>query len=258
MVLLIALFLLATGCGRPRPVTNPLTPSDLEQLAHLVGETDSGDAALRGGGTGSLSTRDQRLEFSFAALYDSPGWLRVDVRPNIAGRSEAYAAQILVEDECVRMLIPAMLIDVSDCLDGFSGYEPALLFFGLLRSADLYELEEPRVAYSEDAVIITGRAGELRIELTLKPETYGLLGFRMRSENDVWIRGTYAGHGWKGALRAPQTAVLEFGEKGRTRARVRFDFERLRTVDAVERQRHEITAPPGTVTSAWQDLNLWR
>ncbi len=256
--LAFATLLVAAGCGGPPVKTEPLAPTEIERIAAKLDESIELLSALRAGGTGSLSTQDHRTEFVLAALYDRPGWLRADMRPSSPAAPSGFAAYVLVENACARMFIPSSLLEVSDCIDPLPFADPALLLFGLISGDDIRMLESPIAELRGDDLVLAGRRGELRLEFTVESDAYRLTNFSLRAPGDVWFTGEYDGHGWKQSLPLPRTTILKFGRKGRTQARLRFEFDRLRSSDHVDRTAHDVVSPPGTTVSTWGDLALWR
>lgn len=256
-VTLVALALVA-GCGGMRVPTESLTASDLDRIAAEVDATARDLTALRGTGSGLLSSDDHRTPFAFAVVYDRAGWLRADIRPSSPAAPSGFTAQILVEQECADMLFPSSLVIVTGCLDTVPFADPALLLFGAVRGEDILGLEDPVAAEDHESMRLTGRRGETRIDLTLDRDTHRLTSIEVRSDDDDWLSIEYDGHGWKDSLPLPRTTIIRFGRKGRTQARLRFEFDRLRAIDPVDRTALNLVVPPGTTVSGWEDLALWR
>ncbi len=256
-VALVAM-LLAGGCGGPRVATEPLTPSELDRVATAVDATAQSLTALRAGGTGTLSTSDQRSPFDFTVVYDQPGWLRGDLRPSSPAVPSGFAAYLRVADECADLLFPASLVMVTGCLEEAPFADPALLLFGVISGDDIRALETAMIAEDDDAVRLTGRRDEMQIDIGLDRETMLLTNIEIRADDEAWLTIEYEGNGWKRSMPLPQTTIVKFGRMGRTQARLKFDFERLRAIDAVDRNALDLVVPPGTVVSTWGDLALWR
>jgi len=249
---------LAGCCAGPPLATEPLTSSELDRIASAVDATAREFTALRGSGSGLLSTQEQRSPFAFAAVYDTPGWLRADLRPTSPAAPSGFAAHLRVEGACADLLFPSSLVMVTDCLDGTPFSDPALLFFGAFLGDDLRRLEDARASENDDAISLTGRCGEQQISIALARGTSLLTRVEVRTDDESWLTLDYEGHGWKDSIPLPRTTVIRIGRKGRTQARLRFDFDRLRVSDPVERSTLDLVVPPGTTVSTWGDLTLWR
>jgi hypothetical protein len=236
----------------------PFAPSDLEMVAVGLDRATERAQALRCSGTGLLSTPEHRSPFTFAALYDGPAWLRADIRPSSPAAPSGFSAQMLVENACARMYFPSSLVMVADCVEDLPLTDPSLLLFGLISGEDLRLLEGPEAGRRDGRLLVTGRRGEMQMEFTLDPGSGALTGFEARGDDGAWLTVEYEGHGWKESLPLPRTTTLRFGRGGRSQARVRLEFERLRAIDPVDRNAHDVIPPPGTKVSRWGDLALWR
>jgi len=254
----VAALVLTVGCGGMRVPTESLTSSELDRIAAAVDATALDINALRGTGNGLFSSEDRKTPFAFAVVYDSADWLRADVRPSSPAVPSGFAGQLLIEHGCASLLFPSSLVMVTGCLDVVPFADPALLMFGAIRSDDILGLEDPVSVVDGNTMRLKGRCGGATIDLVLDRQTHRLSGLEVQSDDDDWISIEYDGRGWKNSLPLPRTTIIRFGRKGRTQARLRFEFERLRAIDSVDRTALDLVVPPGTARSGWEDLDLWR
>ena len=58
---------------------------------------------IRGSGRGEISVSGRRLPFAYAFVYSRPGWLRADVRPDVAMLPPSSPAEFWMNVQRVRL-----------------------------------------------------------------------------------------------------------------------------------------------------------
>ena len=249
------------GCAGAPPPGTPVSGAALAELAARLSAPSARVEALRGSGHGTARLSNREVSFAFTLVYDNPGWLRADVRPELGSLSGTMTALLLWEADCGRCYLPAKGVEIRGCLpeEGvtLSGIDQASLLLGAPQSSLIDQLTDACVAMEDDSIVIRGRRDEATMRASFEGDPPRLRELVVR-EGLSELTLTYEGHGWKKLPWLPETTVVTLLRRGKRELSATLQFRTLRQVEHVERRDYDIHVPPGARIVGWEDLKLWR
>ncbi len=259
---LAAAAVLSIGCGRPPPAGEPVGRDDVVRLAEALSAPGADIAGLRGSGGGEITVSGRGTAVSFAFVYSRPGWLRVDVRPQLGAAGHALSSLSIRDGQCLRTYVPGRGAEVTGCLSDLTGaaaeVDLGALVLGVPRLAFLSDLEDARLARGGDGIVLTGTLAGRRLTLTAagSPPSVSHIGLELTPGGRT-LSVTYSGRGWHAFAALPRS--IEIAVVGdRREGRLALELAKARTVDRVAREDYELEVPPGARTLSWADIDLGR
>lgn len=259
---LAAAAVFSLGCARPPEPGEPIGGDDVVRLAEALSAPGAEIVGLRGSGGGEITVSGRGTVVSFAFVYSDPGWLRVDLRPELGAAGHSLSSLSVLDGQCLRSYFPARAVEVMGCLSDLAESVPevdlAALALGIPRLAFLGDLEDARLARADDGLVLTGTLEGRRLKLSAT----GAIMTVSRLDLEITPGGstlslTYSGQGWHAIASLPRS--IEIGVRGGKReARLALELTRARLVDRVQRQDYDLEVPPGARRISWADLGLWR
>jgi len=253
---------LAFGCARPPAPGEPIERDDVVRLAEALSRPAAGVTGLRGSGGGEVTASGRGTVMSFAFVYSNPGWLRLDVRPELGAAGHALSSLSILDEQCLRSYFPARGVEVTGCLSDLAESVPevdfAALALGVPRFAFLSELEGARLARGNDGLVLTGRiAGRL---LTLSaagaPPVVSHLSLELTPGGKT-LNLDYSGRGWHAVTMLPRSIEIAV-RGGEPEGRLALELTKATAVNDVLRDDYQLEVPPAARRISWADLGLWR
>jgi hypothetical protein len=262
LLLIVAVLLTSAGCTRAPKPGEPIGREDVIVLADALGAAGAGISGLRGSGGGEAVVAGRGAAVSFAFVYSDPGWLRVDVRPEVGGLGAAFSSLSVLDGQCLRSYFPGQGAEVRGCLSDLVEAAPdvdlAGLALGIPRLQWLRDLSDPRLSRRDGRMVLTGGLNGRRVTLTADGDPAALSEVELElSPGGRTLRFTYSGRGRLTGEPLPRTieiAVLD----GRPAVEVTLEIKKARTVDRVARNEYELEVPPGARSLTWRDLEAGR
>jgi hypothetical protein len=251
-----------TGCARPPVPGEPIARADVERLAEAMSAPAAGITGLRGSGGGEVTASGRGTEMSFAFVYSRPGWLRLDVRPELGAAGHRLSSLSILDGQCLRSYFPARAVEVNGCVSDLAESVPeidvAALALGVPRLAFLGELEGARLHREGDELLLSGTlAGRL---LTLRaagsPPTVSRVTLEIMPGGKT-LDVAYTGRGWHTIALLPRSIEIAVGG-GEPSGRLVLELTKVRAVDDVSRPDYELEVPREARRISWADLGLWR
>jgi hypothetical protein len=241
----------------------PLRPAELETLVNELALALSGEPSYRGTGKGEITVSGRTLKVAFAVVYERPGWLRADLRPELGTLGASLTALGTMENGCARMFFPARLLVVTGCVSDVAGdvaeLDPAALVLGLPDPSLISQLEDVSSARRGDRVWIAGRYGDADVVVEVDESLPAITSIEVaRGDSDDRMRLTYGGHGWKGAAPVPKTVEMTALEGTSRELSMSVRYETLKRGGPVDREEYEPVIPDGVLEIDWKELNVWR
>ena len=257
----LALALLVSGCARPPAPGTPLAPGELEEIAASLESTTRALEGARGAGSGDVRFGRRGAPFSFAVVYSRPGWLRIDLRPEL-GLAEASLTTLgVVDGGCARLYVPGRMLEVRDCfaapmLDE-GGFDLGGLLMGAPGAAFLRKLDEPRVRPADDRRVVSGRLTGAMVAATIA-DGGALLELEIAGSDGAKIALVYSGHRDVGGALLPRRVEGVVSDGGGREVDFDIRYRSLKPDRSIERKQYEFVVPEGVRVIGWDDLSLWR
>jgi hypothetical protein len=259
--LLVATSLLA-GCATAPEVGEPMSPSELKELARALTASRGEAAALRATGDGHMRVTGRTLKMSFALVYESPRWLRADLRPDLGALGASLTAQALLDGDCARLFFPARLLEVTGCLSdvaGAEGLDPASFLLGRPDLSYMERLANPSVRHRGTTLSVTGDLGDVSVTTDVDTERSVVTRISIASpEDERSLVVSYDGYGWKPSLAAPSEVKLVAMEGTDREVTIELWYDSMRATESVDREEYALEVPPGVLQVDWRELNVWR
>jgi hypothetical protein len=251
------------GCSSaPRP-GEPLRPAELRELAAAVGDANGDARSVRSTGDCEITVSGRTLRVAFAALYERPGWLRADLRPELGVLGADLAAMGTLENGCARMFFPARLVVVTGCVSDIAGdaagLDLAALVLGIPDASIITGLEGVSASRVKDHVRVTGRLGSTAVALEIDETLPAITSIELLTEgSEDGVLVEYGGHGWKSRSGVPRTVELTAREGTSYEMSMNLRYETFRQGEGFDREEHELVVPDGVLEIDWRQLNIWR
>jgi len=184
---------------------------------------------LRGSGSGVATVSGRRIPFTYAFVYDWPGWLRLDVRPDLGAVGTGFTALALVEANCVRAYIPGVP-------------DPSLF----------RQLEDAVITYGDGVLVVKGNLGERTATIKLvgdPPEVERISLEKIGSSGEIDV--SYEERSRRGGTVLPwRVEIILAGERGP--AKIQFEHATLRPTEPVRRSEYAFEVPPNVRAISWE------
>jgi len=251
------------GCAMAPDSGEPLRPAELETLVSELTLALSGEGSYRGTGKGEITVSGRTLKVAFAVVYERPGWLRADLRPELGTLGASLTALGTMENGCARMFFPARLLVVTGCVSDVAGdvaeLDPAALVLGLPDPSLLSRLEGVSSSRRGERVRIAGHYGGANVVVEVNESLPAITAIEIaRDDSDDRMRLTYGGHGWKSAAPVPRTVEMTALEGTSRELGMSVRYETLKPAGPVDRAEYEPVVPDGVLEIDWKELNIWR
>jgi len=251
------------GCSVGPAVTEPVGPAGLAEIVDGLAAAHPSVDACRGTGDGEISVTGRTLKVSFAVVYDRPGWLRADLRPQLGTMGANLTALGTMEGDCARMFFPARLLVITGCVSDVAGeiewLDPAALVLGVPDPSFIADLTDVTSTRSGGRLRLDGRAGGARVRVEIDEELMVVTALELgRADSDDSVRVTYSGHGWKPSMPVPREVELTALEGTSSELGVTIRYDTLKGDEPVDRKKYELVIPPGVPEMDWRDLSIWR
>ncbi len=258
---LAAAVLLAAGCSAPPPPGTPISREELAEIASALAETTPDLQGLRGSGSGTAGFAGRSFEFTFALAYDSPDWLRADLRPKIGSLSSTLTALFLWDRGCSRVYSPARTMEVRGCPAGpgeaFADLDYAAAFLGKLDDRVLGELEDATISTSNGGSVVRGTYRGMFLTVGIAGSPARISSLRIEDgETEISLR--FAGHGWRSFDWFPETVEAAFVRDGREVVSASLVYKSARLTEETDRDAFTFDVPPDVKIVGWEELGLWR
>jgi hypothetical protein len=260
LVAIAAMTLVAAGgcAGPPRPGV----PVDPDRLEVLVGRAMSGMATgpIRAAGAGRLAVAGETHDFTFAVLYDPPGWLRADARPPLAlAPGPSGVSAVLVGDRLTAQLPSGSWLvgDLRDALPGIEWTDPGSFVVGRPDLRFLTRLRHARIERTGSELVVSGDLFGRRVEAAIDTASFSVTRIALRDRRDSTVAVSYAGHGWNRDAGMPRTVVVTYADGARADT-LALTYGRAASEGFVDRRGLAIDAPAGAPVLRWKDLESWR
>lgn len=253
---------LSAGCARPPSPGEPVDRDEVVKLAKALEVPGPGIAGLRGSGGGEVTVSGRGTTASFAFVYSAPGWIRLDIRPELGAAAHALSSLSILDGQCLATYFPARAVEVTGCLSDLAADVPdvdfAALALGMPSLAFLDELVDARLARLEDALVLTGTLAGRRLELRAdgSPATISTLELELTPGGSL-LRLSYAGRGWHAVRALPRSVEISV-TGGERDVRLRLELTQALALDRVSREEYALEVPPAARRISWADLGLWR
>lgn len=259
---LLAAAVFVLGCAPARPVGEPIDSEGVARLARGLSTARDAIDGLRGSGNGEITVSGRGSAVTFAFVYSRPGWLRVDVRPELGSAGHAFSSLSLLDGECLRTYFPGQAAEAHGCLSDMGSAVPetdlAALALGIPDLAFLAGLEEARLAREGESVELTGLLGARRLTLRAGGAPLGVTGLTMElSPGGPTLRVDYSGRGWNDSVPLPRSVEIAVGG-GDGAGTVALEFRRLQRLDRVDRADYEFEVSVGARSIHWSELDIGR
>lgn len=260
MVLLLLSF--ACSCTRAPLVGEPIGAPELAEIAGNLRSFRNAAQSFRAVGRAEITITGRTLKLMFAGVYDVPGWLRADLRPELASLSASFTALALLDGDCASLYFPAKLMEINGCLSDITGdapwLDPAALLMGLHDPGLLTSLEGATLATDGRILLVRGTADGTGISVEMDGD--GLVRSVELSPGggDGLVRVEYENYGWKKGAPVPGL-VRMIAEEGTTHELyVELRYETLKPAEPIERGNYALDVPDGALRMDWKELNVWR
>jgi len=261
---LVAAAVIAAGGGCAHP-PRPGVPVDRDRLEDLVDSVAAGMAVgpLRASGHGTIAEAGDSLEFSFALLYDPPGWLRADARPVlVAAPGPPGVSALVVGDHLTARLSGTdswLTADLRDVLPGIEWTDPGSFIVGRPDVRFLTRLRHARVERTATGLVVSGDLFGRTIGAAIDTTSLSVTRVSLNHGDALSVTASYGGHGWHRDAAMPRTVVLTYanGVEGDP-ATITITYDRAASEGHVDRRETWIEAPPGAPALRWDDLGIRR
>ena len=260
LFLLAAAALIAGGCaGPPRPGA----PVDAGRVEDIVARVMSAEATgpLRASGAGRFDAVGESREFTFALLYDPPGWLRIDARPPFAAIPGPSGVSGVVVGDRMTVRLPAagswFTGDLRDALPGIEWTDPGAFVVGRPNLGFLTRLRHARLERTAGGIVVSGDLFGRSIEAAIDTASYAATRVAFADRGSFSVTLSYGGHGWNRDAGMPQTVTVDYSDGERTALLV-LTYDHAAPEALVDRREHAMEPPPGAPALRWEDLGIWR
>jgi hypothetical protein len=259
---LAAAALVLAGCAPAPPLGEPIGREELAALARALSAPGEGVGSVRGSGSGEVTVSGRGSAVSFAFVYVPPGWMRVDVRPELGAAGHGFASLSVLDGQCLRTYIPGEAVEVCGCLSDLMeevpDIDPAALALGIPRFAFLTDLKNPRLARQGGAVRLEGDLGQARLELRAEGSPLYVSDLRLEvTPGGRALSVTYAGRGWHAMEVIPRAVRIDI-RGNRLDGRIGLELRRVQAAGRLAREDYELDVQPGTRSVTWGELDFGR
>jgi hypothetical protein len=258
--LALAALIAAGGCaGPPRPGE----PISRDRLESIVAQAMSRRAAgpLRASGSGRVAQAGGSIEFSFALLYDPPGWLRADARPPLAAAPGAPGVSALVVGDRLTARLAAadrwLAADLRDVLPGIQWTDPGSFVVGRPDLRFLTRLRHPRLERAGGEFVVSGDLFGRAIEAAIDTTALSVTRIAVSDGDALSVTVAYGGHGWNRDAGMPRTVAFTYTD-GPSSATLTLTYDRAASESFVDRPKETIEPPRGAPVLRWEDLGTRR
>ena len=249
----------APGCTRVPPPALPRGPAELAAREVRLAPCEADVEGLRGSGRGEISVSGRRLPFAYAFVYSRPGWLRADVRPDVAMLPGGLTTLLLLDDASAHAFLPERMLEIRGETDDLAARLPwrdhAAVTVGASDARFLARLANPALARDGDSLILTGTSGDQTVKAEFGESPSRLLSLEVRGPERT-LSVSYSGHGWRTLSWLPRTVKIELSTPGRRAFTLTLRHEAARGLREVERADYVFDVPEGATIVDWRDLDL--
>ena len=250
----------ACSCAPPPPAGIPVTPEQLEETLDRLGVAEPHARALRGSGHGELRLARRELPFAHAFVYERPGWLRADVRPEAAVLPGRLTTLLLVDGASVKAFMPdrahAFLADLKDAGSDLPWSDHAGLLIGAADGRFLAGITDPAVASSDDVLVITGSSAGAAVRAEFRRSPALLVALDITDPGGT-LSVRYRDHGWHSMEWLPRVVEITLSPVDGGPVGVTLHHQSARPLESVARADYAFDIPPGTTVVDWRDLAQW-
>lgn len=247
------------GCTRVPPPAVPVAPAELSAVLDGLALCEADAEGLRGSGRGEISVSGRRLPFAYAFVYSRPGWLRADIRPDVAMMPGRLTTLFLLDDASAHAFLPERMLEITGQADDFAARLPwrdhAAVAVGASDARFLAHLDNPALARDGDSLILTGTSGDQTVTAEFGESPSRLLSLEVRGPRET-LSVSYSGHGWRTLSWLPQIVKMKLSTPGRRTSTVTLRHEAARGLGEVKREDYVFDVPAGATTVDWRDLDL--
>jgi len=259
----VAAAIIAAGGGCARP-PRPGIPIDPDRLEDLVERVEAGTAAgpLRASGRGTIAEAGDSLGFSFALLYDPPGWLRADARPTlVAAPGPPGVSALVVGDHLTARLSGTdswLTTDLRDVLPGIEWTDPGSFLVGRPDVRLLTRLRHARIERTAAGLVVSGDLFGRTIEAVIDTTVLSVTRVSVNHGDAFSVTMSYSGHGWHRYAAMPRRVVATYAKGAGDPITITITYDRAACEGHVDRRETWIEAPPGAPVLRWDDLGIRR
>ncbi len=262
-VLIVIFLLMLAGCSKVPLATEPVGSGEIESIAGTIADHWKNPPSVRASGNGRISRSNSMIRFSFAILYDTPSWVRMDARPTAAITGPIGNLHFQLDGICAEAYLPHVPLWIKGCSGdewpGLDDIDMPALILGFLTPQTLLSIGNPEVGVDQDLTVIKGRLGKGTVAFSLTSDLRELRRAEIVADDEGYhITINYEGHGWKGGIPAPRTTTLVYDSRDTRPEELRLLFTRFKRDASVDRDAHRIAVPVGLGPVDWNELKLWR
>jgi hypothetical protein len=261
-LLMLLLLPFAGSCTRAPAVGEPIGEPELAEIAGKLRSFRNEAQSFRAVGQAEMTVSGRTLKMMFAGVYDVPGWLRADLRPELASLSASFTALALLDGDCASLYFPAKLMEVHGCLSEITGraawLDPAALLMGLHDPNLLTSLEGATLARDGEVVLVRGTSDGMGVSVKMDGE--GLVrSVELSPEGgDGLVLVEYLDYGWKDDAPVPGLVRMTAEEGTAHELYVELRYESLKPGEPIDRADYALDVPAGALRIDWKELNVWR
>lgn len=261
-LLVLALLLSVCSCTRAPVVTEPIGAPELAQIAGNLRSYRDAAQSFRAVGQAEITITGRTIKLMFAGVYDVPGWLRADLRPELASLSASFTALALLDGDCASLYFPAKLMEVSGCLSEITGQapwlDPAALLMGLHDPNLLTSLDGATLASDGGLLLVRGTSGGMGVSVEMDGDGIVRSVELSPEGGDGLVKVEYEDYGWKEGAPVPGLVRMTAEEGTTHELYVELRYESLKPGDPVDRGDYALDVPEGALRMDWKELNVWR
>lgn len=263
-LLLVALCaLLLNSCSRMPSTGEPIGRPELTAIAERLASARPEETSFRGAGRAWIRVSGRTVEVAFASVCEPPGWMRADLRPDVAVVGASLAAFALLEGDCARLYFPAKLLEVSGCLSDVVSYadwlDPAALLLGLPDPGMIAQLTDASVRRGGGAIVVSGTSADIHVSVRIDAEADLIERIEIGSpDDDRLVVVEYEDHSAGRYPVLPRVVRLTAAEGTTHELYVELLYDSLKPGEPVDRSEYSLDVPPGVLKTDWRDLNIWR
>jgi hypothetical protein len=262
-VALLALACVLSGCSMAPRGSEPLESSELQKTIDALKRAQGYAVSYRGTGTGEILVSGRTLKLAFAVVYERPGWLRADLRPQLGTLGANLTALGTMENGCARFFFPARLLVVTGCIsdvaDDIELLDPAALALGLPDASLFSNLSDATATRRNRTVRVQGHCGDAVVTLDIDEKLPAVTSIELAAQgSDEGMRITYGGYGWKDGVVLPRTVELSAFEGTSRELGLSIRYDTLKPGGPVDRAEYKPVIPEGVLEMDWKELNFGR